>query len=111
MGCLKADDALYFPQDRGLPAVHLELLGIELDGGQRGVRGDLLIRGDVLRPQLQPALPALRPVGQAVDGEAQVRQDLVVDDVVEKYGVRVEGFLRQDDAIFEWPVLADGDVP
>jgi hypothetical protein len=70
-----------------------------------------LVCGNVLRPHLEPALPSLCSVGKAIDREAQVGQDLVIDDIVEKYGVRVEGFLRQDDAIIEWPVLADSAVP
>ncbi len=63
------------------------------------------------RPQLEPALPALCSVGETIDRQAQVGQHLVIDDIVKKHGIRVEGFLREDDAIVEWPVLADGDLP
>ena len=42
---------------------------------------------------------------QAIDGKAQIRQYVVVDDVVEKYRVRVEGVLRQDDTVVKCLVL------
>ena len=98
---LKADDALHPAPEGRLPARDLELLGIELYDRQRGVRADLLIRGDVLGPHFEPPLPAVCTIGEAVDSKTQVGQDLVVDDIVQKNGVRIEGFLRQDDAIIE----------
>ena len=100
-GDLKADDPLHFAPEGRLPAGDFELLGIQLYGWQRGVRADLLIRGDVLGPQFEPAFPAVRAVSKAVDGKTQVGQDLVIDDIVKKYGIRVERFLRQYDAIIE----------
>ena len=48
---------------------------------------------------------------QAIDGQAQVRQHLVIDDVVEEHGVRVEGFLRQDDAVFAGKCFVVTDNP
>lgn len=38
---------------------------------------------------------------EPVDLKAQVRQDIIIDDVVEKYGIRIECVPRQDDAIIE----------
>jgi len=111
VGDLKADDSLHLPPKRRLPAFHFELLGIELYGGQRRVGTELLVCGSILRPQLQPALSSLRSIGEAIDRKAQVGQDLVIDDIVKKDGIRIEGFLREDDAVFEWSVLADGGVP
>ena len=110
-GDLKADNALHLSPERRLPAIDLELLGIELHCRQSRVGADLLVRSDVIRPQFEPASLLVRPVGKAVDGETQVRQNLVVDDIVKKDGIRVEGVLRQDDAIVELAVLADSDVP
>jgi hypothetical protein len=111
VGDLKADDSLHLPPQRRLPAFHFELLGIEFYGGQRRVRADPLVCGSILRPQLEAALSPFRSIGEAIDRQAQVRQDLVIDDIVKKDGIRIEGFLREDDAVFEWPVLADGGVP
>ena len=110
-GDLKADDSLHLPPKRRLPAFHFELLGVEFYGRQRRVGADLLVCGSILRAQLELALSSLRSIGETVDRQAQVRQDLVIDDIVKKDGIRVEGFLRENDAIFEWPVLADVDVP
>jgi len=100
-GCLKADNALHFSQERRLPAFDFELFRIELYGGQRRIGAYRLIRGGVLRPQFQAAPAAVGTVGEPVDGEAQVGQYLVIDDIVEEYRIRVEGVLRQDDAIIE----------
>ena len=110
-GDLKADNALHLSPERRLPAIDLELLGIELYCWHGRVRADRLVRGGILRPQIEPASLLVRPVGKAVDGETQVRQNLVVDDIVKKHGIRIEGVLRQDDAIVELAVLADSDVP
>ena len=110
-GDLKADNALHLSPERRLPAIDLELLGIELYCWHGRVRADLLVRGDILWPQLEPASLPVRSVGKAIDGKTQVRQNLVIDDIVKKDGIRVEGILRQDDAIVELAVLADSDVP
>ena len=110
-GDLKADNALHPAPERRLPAIDLELLGIEPYCRQRRVRANLFVRGNILWPQLELAFLLDCPVGKAVDRKAQVGQDLVIDDIVQKDGIRIEGFLRKDDAIIECPVLADGDVP
>jgi hypothetical protein len=62
---------------------------------------DPLVCGNILGPQLESPSFLICSIGEAVDSETQVRQDLVIDDVVKKDGVRIEGFLRQDDAIIE----------
>ena len=108
---LKADVLLDLAPERRLPTVHLELLGIELGGGQCGIGRDRVVGRSVFRAQLEFALALVRAVGQTIDREAQVGQYVVVDDVVQEYGIRIEGFLRQDDTIVECAVLADGYVP
>ena len=107
---LKADDPLHLAPEGRLPAVDLELLRIELHGRHRGVGAHLLVRG-ILGSQFEPASPLVRSVGETIDSKAQVGKDLVIDDIVKKDGIRVEGILRQNDAIIECPVLADSDVP
>jgi hypothetical protein len=108
---LKADHALDLAPERRLPTVHFELFGIELRGGQRRIRTGLVVGCGVFRTHLQLALALVGAISEAVDGEAQVRQNLVIDDIVEKNGIRVEGFLRQDDTVVECAVLANGYVP
>src|SRR5210317_1971413 len=98
---LKADNPLHLAPERRLPALDLELLRIELYGRQRGVRADLLVSGRILGPQLESAFPPVCSIGETVDGKTQVGQDLVIDDIVHENGIRVEGLLRQDDAIIE----------
>jgi hypothetical protein len=86
---LKADDTFHPAPERRLPAI------------ERRVRADPLVCGNILGPQLESPSFLICSIGEAVDSETQVRQDLVIDDVVKKDGVRIEGFLRQDDAIIE----------
>jgi hypothetical protein len=64
-------------------------------------RADSLVFGNILGPQLESPSFLVCSIGEAVDSKTQVRQDLVIDDVVKKDGVRIEGFLRQDDTIIE----------
>jgi hypothetical protein len=108
---LKADNALHPAPQRRLPAIDFELFRIEFYGGQSRIGASLLVCSSILGPQLEPASAPIGSVGQPVDRETQVGQDRVVDDIVEKNGIRIEGFLRQDDAIIECAVLADGDLP
>ena len=100
-GDLKADDAFHPSPEGRLPAIDLELLGVESYSRQRRVRADLLVRSDVLRAHIELAFPLVCAVGEAVDSKAQVRQHLVIDDIVKKDGIRIEGVLRQDDTIIE----------
>ena len=100
-GDLKADNALRFAPERRLPAIDLELLGIKFHCRQRRVGADSLVFGNILGPQLESPSFLVCSIGEAVDSKTQVRQDLVIDDVVKKDGVRIEGFLRQDDTIIE----------
>lgn len=108
---LKADDAPHPAPERRLPAIDFELFRIQSYRWQGRIGANLIVRGSILGPQLELSSTAIGSVGKAVDRETQVGQDLVVDDIVEKDGIRVEGFLRQDDAIVECAVLADGDLP
>ena len=98
---LKADNALHPAPERRLPALDLELLRVELYGRQGGVRADLLVGHGILGPQFESAFAPVCTIGETVDREAEVGQNLVIDDVVQEYGIRVEGLLRQDDAIIE----------
>ncbi len=100
-GDLKADNALHLSPEGRLPAIDLELLGIESYCRHCRVRADLVVRRNIFGPQLEPASPPVRPVGKAVDSKAQVGQNLVIDDIVHEDGIRVEGVLRQDDALIE----------
>jgi hypothetical protein len=48
---------------------------------------------------------------QAIDRQAEIRQYVVVDDIVEEDGVGVECVPVEDDAIVECVVLANGELP
>ena len=87
------------------------MLGVELGNWHRRIGGRGIVRGLVLGPQFELAFLAFGRCGQAIDRKTQVGQNLVIDDVIKKYGVRVEGVLRQNDAILKGLVLADGPAP
>jgi hypothetical protein len=90
-----------------LPPVNLELFGIQPRRGHRRIRGDRIVGGIVVGSQLELSLAAIGPFCESVNREAEVREDFVVDDVVEEYRIRVEGVLRQDDTIVKSAVLTD----
>ena len=50
-------------------------------------------------------------LSQPVDGETQVGQDIVINDIVKENGVRIERILGQYDAIVECFVVANGPNP
>ena len=108
---LKADNASDLTPERGLPSVHFKLLGVELGRWQCGVGLHCVVGRNVFGTKFQLALALVATVGQAVYRETQVRQYVIVDDVVEEDRIRVEGILRQDDAIIKCVVLTDGFVP
>ena len=100
-GDLKADYALHPAPERRLPALDLELLGIELYGWHGGIGADPLVGSGILGPQLESAFASVCAIGETVDRKTQVGQDLVIDDIVHEDGIRVESLFRQDDAIIE----------
>jgi hypothetical protein len=73
---------------------------------------DHVIGGNVFRPQLQATFPAFPGCRQAIYRETQIGQYILVDDVIEKHGIRVESFFRQDHAVIKgFGVLANGSIP
>ena len=72
-----------------------------------------VVCGNIFRPQLKPSFFAVPGFCQTVDGETQIRQHVVVDDVIVKHSIGVEGFLRQNDAIITGKCffVADGSDP
>jgi hypothetical protein len=87
------------------------LLGTEQCDRHGGIGLDCVVRGNVFGAQLQSTFLAVFGLGQTINLKIQIRQHIVVDDVLEKYGVRIEGFLRQDDAIIKNLVPANGTIP
>ena len=86
------------------------MLGIQVGNRHRCVRIRLVI-SRVFGTHFEIGRVDRRRVSQSIDCKAQVRQHVVVDDVVEEYGIGVEGVLRQDDAVVECSVLSDDRSP
>ena len=74
------------------------------------VRLEPVIRRLVVRTKLQ-GTSDVEIVGEAIDGKTQVGQNLVIDDVVQKYCVWIKSVLRKNDAVVETRVLANVDLP
>ncbi len=98
------------PQRR-FPAINFEYVRIQYCNWHRCVGLDHFVRCYVLRTYIKLAGPAFFGLSKTVDSETQVWQYLVINDVVEKHGVGVEGFFRQDDAFIKGFVLANRFVP
>jgi len=88
----------FFPEGR-FPTVDFQYFGTEGRDGHGRIGLHRLIRGDIFRAEIKFAGPALSGLGQTVHSKRQVRQNLVIDDVFKKDGIRIEGVLRQNDAI------------
>ena len=87
------------------------MLGVELGDRHRCIRCRRVICRGIFRAQFQLAFLVLGRGRQTVDSQTQVRQYIVIDDVVQKDGVGIERFLGQDDAVVKSRILADGDTP
>lgn len=93
------------------PSIHVEMLRIERGNGHGCIRLNGLVGSDVFRTQLKPAVFAVTRRRQTFDGQARVRQYLIVDDVIEKHCFRIERLRRQNYAIIKAFVITDGSIP
>jgi hypothetical protein len=76
------------------------LLRLHNGNGHRGIGLWHFVR-DIIWIHLQPAAGSVLVVGQPVNGQTQARQHIVIDDGVQKYSLRIERFLLEDDAFAE----------
>lgn len=88
----------FLPQTR-LPTIDVELIRSERRDRHGRIGWYRFICGNVFGAQFQLALSAIARIRQAIHRQAKVRQNLVINDVVKKNGIRIEGFLRKDYAI------------
>lgn len=107
---LEAEIALDLLPQAGLPAVDVELIGIKGCDWHRRVRADYLIRRYIFRAQIKPPGFLLARVGKPINGKTQIRQYIVIDDIVQEHGVRIERVLGQNDAIIKGFVVTYGRV-
>jgi hypothetical protein len=108
---LKAEVAFDLLPETGFPAVDIKLIRIERRDRHRRIRSNDLIGRNILRPQIELALFALTRICQSIDCQAQVRQDVVINNIVKEYGVRIERFLGQYDAVIKGFIVANGSIP
>ena len=86
------------------------MLGIKRRAGHFRIWLHLFIRSYIFRTKLQLCLLALRRRCEAIDSKAQVRQDIVVNDIVQEYGIRIESLFRQDNAIVKCFVFTNRPI-
>ena len=109
---LETQIALHLLPERGLPPIHFKLAWLEYSHGHGGIGSDRLVRCSVFGTQLELPLLTFACRRKAVYFKTKVRKDIVIDDVVKKNGIRIEGFLRQDYAIIKrFVVVANGSAP
>ena len=104
---LEADVALELSPEGGFPTVYFQLFGVQ-DSNRHCCRGQHCVVGRIVGPQFHFLTPAVGRVGQSVDGQAEIRQHIIVNNVIKEYGVRIEGFLVQNDTIGEYLFVTDG---
>ena len=107
----ESEVAFDFLPDTQLPAVDVELIGIEGYDRHGRVGGRIVVCGHIFRTQLQAALAAVRSGSKPVNFEAQIGQYFVINDVVKKHRVRIERFLAEDDAVVECLIVANEPGP
>lgn len=56
------------------------------------------------------AFLAIARCRQPVDRQTQIRQYVVIDDIVEEHTIRIEGVLLQNNAVIKGFVVANGSV-
>ncbi len=98
-----------FPEAR-FPAVYIQLVRVEYSDRHRCISSNDLIGRNIFRAQLKLASLAFAGFSQTIDREAQVRQDIVINDIVKEYRVRIERFLGQDDAVVKGLFVANGSI-
>lgn len=108
---LKADIALDLQPDRRLPTVHLELLGIILCFRHHARCVACFFRGRLLRIDVEQSCVDIPGFDQSVDRQGGVREDIVVDNIIEKDRIRVERVRPQNDALCEVLILTDDPAP
>lgn len=99
-----------FPQAR-LPPIDIQEFIAQCRDGHRRIGWQGFVRGNIFRSHFKLALFAVTRLSQTIDGKAKVWQHVVIDDVVEKHGVRIEGFFRQKHAIVKGLVAANRSIP
>ena len=105
---LEAEVAFDLLPETGFPTVDIKLIRIERRDRHCRICSNNVIGRDILRPQIEFAPLALTRLCQSIDRQTQVRQNIVINDVVKEYGVRVERFLGQYDAVIKGFIVTNG---
>ena len=98
---LEANVALDLLPETRLPSINVELIIAECCYRHGRIGRNRFICSNIFGTQFERSSLTIACVCESVNCETWARQNLVVDNVVEKYGIRIEGFLRQDYAFVE----------
>lgn len=107
----KSDITFKFLPPTRLPAIYVELIGVESRDRHGRIGCREFICSNIFGAQFETTALSVCGFGQAVDRQTQVRQYIVVNDVVKKYGLRIERFRRQDDTVVKGFVFGDRSTP
>ncbi len=95
-GFSEAQVASYFFPETGFPSVHIQLVGMKHCNRHGCIGTNGFVSGNILGPQLESAILVFKPGGQAVDSKAQIRQHLIINDILVEHSIRIESIFRQD---------------
>lgn len=89
-GNSKAEIALNFLPETGFPTVDIQLIRIERCNRHRSIGANDLIRRHIIRAQVEATFPCFSGFSQSIHRETQVRQYVVIDNIVKKDSIRIE---------------------
>ena len=107
---LKAEVAFDLLPGACCPAVNIQLIRTKSRNRHCRIGTNNFIRSNIFRTQLEFASFTLTRLGQSIDCQAKVRKNIVINDIVKEYRVRIERFLAQDDAIIKCFFVANRSI-
>jgi len=87
---LESDITLELLPPARLPTINVELVRVERSDRHGCVGSIGLVDGHIVRTQLKPAVLSVTGLCQSVHRQVWIGQHIVIDNVVEKYGFRIE---------------------
>lgn len=94
----KTEIGTYFSPQAGFPSIDFEVFRVQ-PCDWHGRRRQVCFVGGIFGPHIKRAFATFAVCIQAVNRQTKKRQYVVVDDVIEKNGIRIEGIFRKDDAL------------
>jgi hypothetical protein len=89
----KTEITLYLLPETRFPTVDIQLVRIKRCNRHRSVGSNDFVRRYIFWPQFKFASFAVARLCQPINGQAKVGKNVVINDIVKEYRVRIERFL------------------